>query len=48
MAVNFIGDVLIFLGKLTVAAGCGIIAFAMCQVPFYTNVDKYPDTYLSR
>ncbi|GFH22482.1 uncharacterized protein HaLaN_19956 [Haematococcus lacustris] len=46
-AVNFIGSILIFLGKVAVAATCGIIAFAMSQVPYYTDSNAYPDTTLS-
>jgi choline transporter-like protein 2/4/5 len=35
--VNFIGDILLFLGKLIVAAGCGLIAFGMAELPYYSG-----------
>eukprot|EP00899_Mesostigma_viride_P018836 jgi/Mesvir1/26954/Mv20673-RA.2 len=43
--VNIVGDILLFLGKLCVAAGCGLIAFAMCNTDRYTDPTR--DTYLS-
>lgn len=39
-AVNIIGDVLILLGKLCVAAACGLIAFAMSNGEYYNNAEK--------
>ena len=48
MAVNIIGDMLLFLGKLLVAATCGLAAFGMSELEYYSNANKYPDTYLSR
>lgn len=47
MAVNFIGDILLFLGKIAVAAASGVVAFAMTELDYYNNASKYPDTYLS-
>ena len=47
MAVNIIGDILLFLGKILVAAGCGLVAFGMSELSYYSNAEKYPDTYLS-
>lgn len=46
-AVNIVGDALLFLGKLGIAACCGVIAFAISNLEFYHNPDKYPSTYLS-
>ena len=46
-AVNVIGDMLLFLGKLAVAATCGVIAFFLCRLPYYSSPAKYPTTYLS-
>ena len=42
-AVNVIGDALIFLGKLTVVAACGCIAFLMTDLPLWSDPesDKY-------
>jgi solute carrier family 44 (choline transporter-like protein), member 2/4/5 len=45
--INVIGDVMLFLGKVAVAATCGVIAFAMSTLPYYTNPTMYPDTYIS-
>lgn len=46
--VNIVGGVLIFLGKIAVAAACGLIAFAMSETKYYTDSVNYPNTYLSR
>lgn len=46
-AVNVVGDAMLFLGKLGVAACCGVVAFAMSNLEYYNNADKYPATYLS-
>jgi choline transporter-like protein 2/4/5 len=46
-AVNVVGDALLFLGKLGVAACCGVVAFAMSNLEYYNNQAKYPSTYLS-
>ncbi|KAK9818176.1 hypothetical protein WJX72_008291 [[Myrmecia] bisecta] len=46
-AVNTVGDGLIFLGKLSVCAASGVIAFLMSSLSYYTNFEKYPNTYLS-
>jgi choline transporter-like protein 2/4/5 len=48
ITVTIIGDVLLFLGKISVAASCGLIAFGMSETKYYTLPDEYPDTYLSR
>lgn len=48
LAVTVIGDLLLFLGKVAVAAGCGLAAFGMSELEYYTNATKYPNTYLSR
>jgi len=47
ITVNFVGDILIFLGKVGVAAGCGLIAFGMSEISYYNDPTKYPDTYLA-
>lgn len=46
-AVNIVGDAVLFLGKLGIAACCGVVAFAMSNLEYYNNMDKYPATYLS-
>lgn len=48
LAVNFIGDILLFLGKVAIAAACGLIAFGMSELDYYNNAEKNPETYLSR
>jgi len=45
--VNVVGDALILLGKVAVAGGCGLIAFAMSNAEYYHDAEKYPDTYLA-
>lgn len=47
MTVSVVGDALLFLGKLAVACGCGLIAFGMSNHAYYTDPVKYPATYLS-
>jgi len=47
-AVNIIGDLLLFLGKILVAAGCGLVAFGLSELEYYSNAEKYPETYISR
>ena len=44
---NVIGDFLIFIGKLCVVGGCGVVAFFFADIDYYTNPDKHPGTYLS-
>jgi len=44
-AVNIIGDLLIFLGKMSVVAGAAVIAFLMTDAQRYT--DPASDTYIS-
>eukprot|EP00884_Botryococcus_braunii_P000130 jgi/Botrbrau1/10117/Bobra.20_2s0024.1 len=46
-AVNTVGDSLIFLGKVSVMAATGVVAFLMSNSPFYTDPVKYPSTFLS-
>ena len=46
-AVNVIGDFLIFIGKLCVVGGCGVVAFFVADMELYTNPEKHPDTFLS-
>eukprot|EP00967_Tisochrysis_lutea_P075566 scaffold101868_cov19-Tisochrysis_lutea.AAC.2 len=46
--VTIIGDLLLFLAKITVAAGCGLIAFGMSETKFYSSPEEYPETQLSR
>ena len=48
LTVTIIGDILLVLGKISVAAACGLIAFGMSETKFFTSPEKYPDTYLSR
>jgi Plasma-membrane choline transporter len=38
--VNTVGDFLIFLGKISVAVGCGLVAFAMSDSKYYTDAAK--------
>ncbi|GIL73734.1 hypothetical protein Vretifemale_3863 [Volvox reticuliferus] len=44
--VNLVGDVLIFFGKVSVAAACGVIAYAMTEAKYYNSPEEHPDTYL--
>ncbi|KAG2493603.1 hypothetical protein HYH03_008120 [Edaphochlamys debaryana] len=44
--VNLVADVLIFLGKVSVAAVGGVVAYAMTEADYYTNPTKYPETFL--
>ena len=46
--VSVIGDLLLFLGKVAVAAGCGLAAFGMSELNYYSNPTQYPNTFLSR
>jgi len=46
-AVNIVGDALLFLGKLGIAACCGLVAFALSNLEYYNSLEKYPSTYLS-
>lgn len=48
MTVTIIGDVLLWLGKLSVCACCALISFALSTLPYYSDPIKYPNTYLSR
>ncbi|GBF99304.1 choline transporter-like [Raphidocelis subcapitata] len=45
--VNIVGDALLFLGKLAVAACCGVVAFGMANLPYYNDPEGHPSTYLS-
>jgi choline transporter-like protein 2/4/5 len=45
--VNVVGGVLLFLGKVAVAAGCGLVALAMSRMPYYNDATAYPATFLS-
>lgn len=47
ITVNIIGDVLLTLGKIAVAAGCGLIAFGIADLPYYRDRAQYPETALS-
>ncbi|GLC34986.1 hypothetical protein PLESTB_001185800 [Pleodorina starrii] len=44
--VNLVADVLIFLGKVSVAAASGVVAYAMTEAKYYTSPEEHPDTYL--
>lgn len=46
-AVNTVGDSLIFLAKLTVIGGCGVSAFFLSGIAYFTSPLEHPDTYLS-
>ena len=48
MTVSFIADILLLLGKLSVAALCALLAFAMSDMQYYNDPVKYPETYLAR
>ena len=45
--VNTVGDALIFLAKLTVVGGCGVSAFFLSGISYFTSPLEYPDSYLS-
>jgi choline transporter-like protein 2/4/5 len=45
--VNVVGDALLFLGKLGVAATCGVVAFAMSNLAYYNDPANFPSTFLS-
>lgn len=47
LAVNFVGDMVIFFGKVMVAGSCGLIAFALADLQYYSDPNKYPNTNLS-
>ncbi|KAK9804898.1 hypothetical protein WJX72_010746 [[Myrmecia] bisecta] len=46
-AVSIVGDALIWLGKISVAAGCGLIAFLISDMKVYTDPVNHSSTYLS-
>jgi choline transporter-like protein 2/4/5 len=46
-AVNVIGGFLIFLGKLSVAAGCGVIAFFLFDIDYYNDPVNHPDNHIT-
>lgn len=46
-AVDTVGDALVFLGKLSVMAGSGVIAMLMSTLTYYTDPVKYPNTFMS-
>lgn len=35
------------MGKVAVAAGCGVIAFGLSELPWYNDSQRFPATYLS-
>lgn len=45
--VNVVGDALLFLGKLSVAAACGLGALGMSGLPHYSDPARHPETALS-
>ncbi|KAI8472764.1 MAG: plasma-membrane choline transporter-domain-containing protein [Monoraphidium minutum] len=45
--VNVVGDALLFLGKLAVAACCGLAAFGLANLRYYNDPEAYPSTHLS-
>eukprot|EP00201_Polytomella_parva_P001783 CAMPEP_0175080930 /NCGR_PEP_ID=MMETSP0052_2-20121109/25824_1 /TAXON_ID=51329 ORGANISM="Polytomella parva, Strain SAG 63-3" /NCGR_SAMPLE_ID=MMETSP0052_2 /ASSEMBLY_ACC=CAM_ASM_000194 /LENGTH=631 /DNA_ID=CAMNT_0016351771 /DNA_START=468 /DNA_END=2363 /DNA_ORIENTATION=- len=45
--VNIIGDLILFLGKLAIAASCGFIAFCLSELSYFNNATRYPSTQLS-
>mmetsp|Transcript_8104 Transcript_8104/g.16758 ORF Transcript_8104/g.16758 Transcript_8104/m.16758 type:complete len:786 (-) Transcript_8104:485-2842(-) len=47
ITVNIVGDTLIFLGKVAIAATCGVCAFFMAELDYYNNPVDHPKTYLS-
>ncbi len=47
VTVSVVGDMLLWLGKITVAAAAGLAAFGMSELPYYTDGVKYPTTVLS-
>jgi hypothetical protein len=46
-AMDTVGDALVFLGKLSVMAGAGVIAMLMSTLTYYTDPVKYPNTFMS-
>ena len=46
-AVNVVGGFLMWLGKLAVMAACGLVAFGLSELDYYSDPDEYPDTVLS-
>jgi len=46
-AVNTVGDFLIFLGKLACASGAAVIAFALTDLPYFSDADLYPNSAIS-
>ncbi len=47
VVVNFAADIVLFLGKVTVAASCGLVAFGLAGLPYYSDAKNHPSTYLS-
>ncbi|KAG1675670.1 hypothetical protein FOA52_002379 [Chlamydomonas sp. UWO 241] len=47
LTVSIVGDTLLFLGKIAVAATCGVCAFFLAELDYYNNPVEYPKTYLS-
>ena len=42
LQVNVVGDALLFLGKLAVAACCGLGAFGLANLPYYNDAEVRP------
>lgn len=47
VAVNVVGDAVLFLGKLGIAGACGGAAIALARLPYFSDAAAYPATYLS-
>lgn len=47
VAVTVVGDSLVFLGKLCVVGGCGVVAFFLADSALYSDPVNNPDTFLS-
>mmetsp|Transcript_21682 Transcript_21682/g.60287 ORF Transcript_21682/g.60287 Transcript_21682/m.60287 type:complete len:817 (+) Transcript_21682:143-2593(+) len=45
--VNTVSGFLMWLGKLLVMALCGMLAFLICELPFFNDPVNFPDTYVT-
>ncbi|KAL0045810.1 hypothetical protein WJX82_005374 [Trebouxia sp. C0006] len=47
VAVNIMVDVVVWMGKIAVTAACGLLAFGLSDLTYYTDPVGHADTYLS-